>query len=217
MANSVIEGLLSFSRFIIFKVISPKVNTAYFKNFMDFAYSFYEKIAISFEILSNNYLELYDEIVEKEIKMAQITKNSNVLLIGCGSLPATTALIGEKTQANIVSIDYDMKAFQNAKDYFKNSKIKSNIKIVYADGHNYPVKDFDVIFVLYGMKKQKDFLVQLSKKIENNTRIVLRTSQDTLNEFIGGTEFLSKWFVIKDCIHSERIYTTDSYLLMKKK
>ena len=124
MANSVIEGLLSFSRFIIFKVISPKVNTAYFKNFMDSAYSFYEQIAISFEILSNSYLKLYDEIVEKEIKMAQITKNSNVLLIGCGSLPATTALIGEKTQANIVSIDYDQKAFQNAKNYFKNSKIR---------------------------------------------------------------------------------------------
>ncbi len=217
MAKGVIEGFLSFARYIFFEIITPKFNAAYFKNFMDFAYVFFEKIAISFEILSTNYLMFYDELIEKEIKMADISKNSNVLVIGCGSLPATTALISSKTNANIVSIDYDKKAVQNAFKFLKKINPKLNVKTVYADGHSYPIKGFDVIFILYGIKKQKDLLVHLSKKIENNTRVIFRTSQDSLDQIVGGTEFLSKWFEIKDCISSEKIYTSDSYLLMKKK
>ncbi len=217
MNNRAIERLLSFIRYIFFEIISANFNTAYFKNFMDFAYVFFEKIAVSFEILSTYYLMFYDELVEKEVKMAGISKDSNVLVIGCGSLPATTALISFKTNANIVSIDYDQKAVQNASKFFKNLNTKSNVKTIYADGHLYPIKGFDVIFILYGIKKQKEMLKYISKKIENNTRVIFRTSQDLLDQFFGGTEFLSQWFTIKDCISSERIYTSDSYLLMKKK
>jgi len=55
MINKVIERFLSLARYIFFEIISPKFNTAYSKNFMDFAYIFFEKFAVSFEILSSNY------------------------------------------------------------------------------------------------------------------------------------------------------------------
>ena len=94
MFRSIFERFLSFSRFAFFDILSAKFNAAPFKNFMDYFYVIFEKIAYSFRILSSNYLMLYDELIEKEIIMAKITKNSNVLVIGCGSLPVTSILIG---------------------------------------------------------------------------------------------------------------------------
>ena len=114
MVKSISERILSFSRFIFFDIISDKFNAAPFKNFMDYLYVIFEKIAYSFKILSENYLMLYDELIKKEIVMAQITKKTNVLVIGCGSLPVTPILIALKTDADIIGIDYDKKAVDRA-------------------------------------------------------------------------------------------------------
>ena len=120
MTKNIIEKFLSYARFIFYEILSPNFNTASLKSFIDYAYIILEKIAYSFDILSSNYLQLYDELVEKEIKMAQISNKSNILIIGCGSLPATTILISIKTKANIISIDYDKKAIQKANNFIKN-------------------------------------------------------------------------------------------------
>ena len=216
MTKGLIERFLSFARYIFFEVISPKFNAATFKNYVDYSYIIFEKLAYSFEILSSNYLKLYDELIEKEISMAKITDDTNVLVIGCGSLPATTALIGLKIKANIVSIDYDVKAIKKATIFIKNLNPKSNIKIEYADGLAYPIDKFDVIFVLYGVKKQKELLENLSQKIGKSIKIIYRTNQDALDQLVGGTEFLSNLFSIDDSFGSESIYTSVSYLLTKK-
>lgn len=216
MGKNLIEQFLSFTRFIFFDVFSPNFNAAYFKNIMDFSYIIFEKIAYSFEILSSNYLKLYEEIVEKEIKMVKIPQLSNILIIGCGSLPVTPLLIGIKTYSNIVAIDYDKKAIQKATIFIKKYNLKSNIIIEYADGLRYTVKNFDIIFVLYGIKKQKEMLIYLSKNIENNTQIIFRTNHDTLEKKLGGTKFLSNLFEIKDFFNSDNIFTSTSYLLIKK-
>jgi len=217
MAKSVTERFLSFARYIFFERISPKFNAAFFKNFMDYAYIVFEKFAYSFEVLSSNYLKLYYEFVEKEIKMAHISKKSKILVIGCGALPATALLVSIKTNANIVSIDYDPKAIHKASNFIENLKPKPNIKIEYADGLKYPIEKFDVIFVSYGVKRQIEILKHLSKNIDKNTRVIFRTTQDILNQNFGGIKFLSELFVVKDLLSSESIYTCDSYLLAKKK
>lgn len=217
MTNGVIERFLSFAKYIFFEVVSPKFNAATFKNYMDYSYIILEKLAYSFDVLSSNYLKLYEELIEKEIKMAKITNDANILVIGCGSLPATTALIGLKIKANIVSIDYDAKAIKKATIFIKNLNPKSNIKIEYADGLTYPIEKFDVIFVLYGVKKQKKILESLSQKIGKSTKIIYRTNQDALDQLVGGTSFLSNLYCIEDTFSSESIYTSDSYLLTKKK
>jgi precorrin-6B methylase 2 len=159
---------------------------------------------------------LYDELIEKEIVMAQITKNTNVLVIGCGSLPVTPILIGSKTDANIIGIDYDKKAVDRAINFINKHYPRLKIKIEHADGISYPIEKYDVIFVLYGVKNQNEILKNISKKIGDNKHIILRTTQDYLNKKYGGYEKLSEMFKIKDSLGSDSIYTSYSYLLTKK-
>ncbi len=53
----------------------------------------------------------------KEIKMAKITSQDKVLLIGCGILPSETVLIAQQTKARIIGIDNSIKACNIAQSY----------------------------------------------------------------------------------------------------
>jgi 2-polyprenyl-3-methyl-5-hydroxy-6-metoxy-1,4-benzoquinol methylase len=216
MTNGISERFLSFSRFVFFDILSDKFNSAPFKNLMDYAYVIFEKIAYSFEIMSSNYLKLYDELIEKEIKMAHITDKSNILVIGCGALPVTPILIASKTNAGIVGIDYDLKAVKKAKSYIKKNFQSPKLNIEHADGLKYPFERFDVIFVLYGVKNQLQILKNISKNMKNQGLVVFRTTQDVLDKKYKGTTLLSDMFNIKDSLASDSIYTSYSYLLSKK-
>lgn len=217
MSKRVIEKFFSFARRIFFEEVSPKFRVASLKIFMDFAYIIFEKFAYTFEIISSNYLELYNELVEKEIKMAQISSGDSVLVIGCGSLPATSVLIAMKTKANTFSIDCDLKAIRNASRFIRKLHLGNHMNINYADGISYPINNYDVIVVLYGIKQQKEMLKYLSHNMKDNTRVIYRTTQDALDKTVGGTTFLSELFVVKNCVNSEAFYSVDSYLLLKKK
>jgi protein-L-isoaspartate O-methyltransferase len=183
---------------------------------MNYAYIVFEKFACTFEFISKYYLQLYDELVEKEIEMAKITSNDNVLVIGCGSLPATSVLSAIKSKAKTVAIDCDSKAVENACTFIKNFDFENIMEIKYADGLSYPVNNYDVIYVLYGVKQQKEMLEYLARNVNGNTRIVFRTTEDSFKNLVG-KDFLTKYFDIKKSLSSDSMYTADSYLLGKKK
>lgn len=216
MAKRVIERFFSFARWIFFEEFSPKFNAVPFKNFVDFAYVIFEKIAYRFDIISSNYLKMYEEIVEKEIKMANISSEDSILVIGCGSLPVTSTLIAMKTKARIVSIDTDHKAILNATKFIKHNNLENIIKLEHVDGLNYPVEKFDVIYISYGVKQQKEIMIYLANKMKKGARIIFRTVIDAQDETLRSPIDLSKWFLVKNSLKSETIIPAGSYLLLKK-
>jgi len=215
VAKSASERIFSLARRLFFDEISPKFRASSFKGFMDYAYVFFEKFAFTFEIISKYYIQLYDELVEKEIEMANISQEDKVLIIGCGSLPATSVLSVMKSKAKTVAIDCDLKAVENACEFIKNLDCEKIMEIKCADGLTFPVKEYDVIYVLYGVKNQKEMLEHLSKNIDKKTRIIFRTNEDTFNNLVG-KDFLKNLFNVKNSYSSSSMYTVDSYLLEKK-
>jgi precorrin-6B methylase 2 len=216
MLSKIIEKLLSWTQNILFENIGTKFHTNSLKNLMDRLFIFYEKISNKFSIISNNYLKMYQEIVEKEIKMANISSNDTVLIIGCGSLPATSILIAMKTNAKIVSIDKDHGAIKEASQYVKNIGFQKQIKFEQANGLYYPIRKFSVILVLYGVKQIKEILKYLVNNMNDKTRIIFRTITDENGKALGGKIDLSSTFLIKDKSRSRTIGPVDSFLLMKK-
>jgi len=209
--------LFSFVSDIFYREISPKFRADSFKNFMDFAYVIFEKIAVNFECLYQNYLYLYEEIVEKEIKSSNISKNDSVLIIGCGSIPSTSILVSKLSNPKeIISIDFDKNAIKNSINLMHRKSFDKSLKFENADGLNYSVEKFDVIFILYGIKKQRQILEILSSKIKDTSRILFRTTNDALDQYIGGKTVLESMFKVKDSIASINFAGTTSFILMKK-
>jgi precorrin-6B methylase 2 len=216
MPASALERLFSFFQKLIFQQIGNKLPTNALKNFMDFFFILFEKIGCKFPIISDIYLKLYHQIVTQEITMAQISQNDKVLVIGSGSLPATPVLIVQNTHAKTVSIDKDATAVREAAQYIAMHHLESKLTIQYADGLTYPVKDFTVVVILYGVKQPAMILQYLANHIDQHTRVVYRTITDNTGKITDKTIDLSQQYRIINRIHSQTLGSFDSFLLMKK-
>jgi tRNA A58 N-methylase Trm61 len=216
MPTSILERLFSTLQKVIFKQIGKKITTNALKNIMDLFFMLFEKVGCKFEVISEMYLKLYQEIVTKEIAMAQISDQDRVLVIGSGSLPATPAIIAQNTHAQTISIDKDCTAVKEAMQYVTSHHLEQTLSIQYANGLTYPVDQFTVIVVLYGVKQPAELLSQLADHIDQKTRVIYRTITDTHGRIKDKTLDISQHFFIKNQIHSETLGSLDSFLLMKK-
>lgn len=209
--------LFSFFRKFFFEKFSPKFNVSSLKFLMNLFYVYIEKISYHFEILYSNYLLLYDELIDKEIDLAKIKSSDKVLVVGCGSLPATCILVARKTNAKTHGIDIDSIAIKKSTRFIKKIKLENLLDFEIADGVHYDYSTYDVIFALYGINKHRDILINLSKKISQNTRVIYRSAEDVKDKITETGETLSDYFTVKDSIKSDVIYLNRSYLLTVKK
>jgi tRNA A58 N-methylase Trm61 len=216
MSTSKLERLFLVLQNLIFKQIGKKIRTNALKTVMDLFFVMFEKVGCKFDIISEIYMRLYQEIVTKEITVAQISAQDHVLVIGSGSLPATPTLIVRKTHARTISIDKDCKAVKEATQYVKDHHLDDLLSIQYADGLTYPLEQFSIILVLYGVKKPAEMLRHLANSIDQNTKVLYRTITDSEGKIMDKTIDLSEVFYVKDHIHSEALGSFDSFLLMKK-
>lgn len=216
MSNRLLERLFSTIQTIVFKEIGKKITTNALKNIMDLFFIVFEKVGCKFEVISDIYLHLYKEIVSKEVIMAQISSKDRVLVIGSGSLPATPVLIAQNTQAQTTSIDKDCNAVKEAAQYVKNHHLEQILTIECADGTMYPLTQFTIIVVLYGVKKPAEVLRYLGSHINQDTRVIYRTITDSKGTITDKTLDLSAYFHINDRVHSEDLGSFDSFLLTKK-
>jgi precorrin-6B methylase 2 len=201
---------------MFFERISVKFRPRSAKKLIDFLYVIFEKVASKFDIISSNYFKMYQELVDKEIKMAEISKNDKVVVIGCGALPITAILVSLKTKAHVVAIDKDKRAVKEAYNYIKNHHLESSIEIQYADGNVYPLKKFDVIYLTYGLKKKEDIFNYIVNNSKNNSRVIFRTAIGSRGEKRKSITELSKWFLVKDSIKSDTMPPSGTYLLYNK-
>jgi 2-polyprenyl-3-methyl-5-hydroxy-6-metoxy-1,4-benzoquinol methylase len=208
MMSKIINKILSYSRKIFFEKISPKFKKNSLKGIIDFSYVLFEKIAIKFNIISINYLNLYTDLVQKEIKMAGITSSDSIIVIGCGSLPSTTLIISMKTNAKIIAIDKDKKAINQAKIFLSNKNMNSKIELKYANGLDYPLDEFDVIIILYGVKNLEKFFDYMYDNVKTDARIIVRTNNE-MND-----SFFNKFKVGKN-VESKYLGQVKSYLIKK--
>ncbi len=216
MAASMLERLFSILQTLIFEQVGKKITTNALKNIMDLFFIVFEKVGCKFEIISDIYLKLYQEIVAKEVAMAQITSQDRVLVIGSGSLPATPVLIARSTHAQTTTIDKDSHAVKESVEYVKNHHLENILTIECADGFTYPLERFSVIVVLYGVKHPSKMLNQLASRISQNTKVIYRTITDSQGRITDKTLDLSGYFHIKDKVHTETLGSFDSLLLTKK-
>lgn len=207
MSDRITNKILKFSRKVFFEDISPKYRKDLLKGIMDFSYILFEKIAIKFNIISLSYLNLYSDIVDKEIKMAEINLNDKILVIGCGAIPSTSILISKKTNATIIAIDKDFNAIDKAKTFLSNIDY-NEIELEYANGLNYDVNKFNVIFILYGVKNLNEILIYLYKKIKNDTKIIVRLNEEK------NKNIFYKFHILKK-VKSKYLGQVYSYLLKK--
>jgi len=143
--------------------------------------------------------------------MAKVSSKDRVLFIGCGVLPTGPMLLAEETKAKIVTIDNSSKAFKLAKSYIRKKGLSDIIEIDCADGTNYPVENFDVIFIAINVWPIDSVLKHLFSNMKTNARILCKgIKNDVLN--VLEKEELHDKFSVNSVSQNPKTY---SFLLTK--
>lgn len=201
---------------LFFEEVSPKFNETALKNLMDHLYIFFEKVFFRFDIVSTFYLQLYDEITDNEITLARILSTDKILVIGSGSIPATPEHIVKKTGAEVTGIDRDLQAVKRAKQYATQHGLDKKLQMFHADGSEYDVSLFDVIFVSYGIQDEDQLFSLLEKQMSSNARIIYRLPYDPLFTIKSLPPSISTSFNVKGQKSSPSLGSIISLVLVKK-
>lgn len=184
---------------------------------MDRVYIFFEKTFYHFEIVSAFYLQLYDEITNNEIKLAKITSSDKVLVIGSGSIPATAELIVKKTGAEVYGIDRDLAAVSKGKQYATIHGLTSRLHIYHSEGTMFDLSTYDVIFVLYGIKGEKNLFESIADSMNPSARIIFRQPYDQAFNTKNLPMYIQKNFTVTDQMISPSLGSVISLMLNRKK
>jgi|YNPBryantNP2012_1023418.scaffolds.fasta_scaffold14480_1 precorrin-6B methylase 2 len=211
--SGITRGLFRLMHRIVFKEIGSRIRTDALKNLTDLIYSLFEKISFQIPILVSIYMSLYDDAIEKEIKIADIKKDDEVLVIGCGALPATPVLIAKRVNANVTCIDHDITVIKKAEDFIRSMDLSDKVTVKHAEASEYPLDGFSVILIVYGVKKPETVMRHVAEHSDKNTRILLRATINNKNEIsVNIPENLE----VKNKIRLDSLGSVDSLLLTKR-
>ncbi len=197
---------MSTSKLSVFVTNSRRILSCY-------KYNFLELLAVKSNLFHNYLINMRKPVFLKEIDMAEITSKDRILLIGAGIFPSETVLIAETTNAKIVGIDNCKNAVKLAKKYVNKKQLNDKVIIKYADGVDFPIKDFDVIFIAINVYPIDSVLMHLSKNVEKGTKIMCKSIKNDIEEIIKKLK-LEDTFIISKKIENPK---SQSFLLKKIK
>lgn len=184
-------------------------------------------IFIFLEILATKSVFFYELLmrfriptVSKEMEMANISSDDKILLIGCGPFPSTPIILAEKNGNIVHCIDNNQWIIQFAKSYIQKKGLHDLITIEYGNGSNYPVNNFDVIFIAINVWPIKNVLTHVLKNMRDNTRIICKGMNDDIN-FIMKINELTEYGLLTNSkkiplIDLFNFPMTQSFLLKKR-
>jgi len=209
------SGLLTIMQNLIFKNIGEKLKPGSLRRLNALLFVIFEKIAINFDIFIYDYLDIYKGLVRDEIKLANISSNDSILVVGCGAVPSSCILLANETNAKITGIDIDKKAVKKASNLIKKLKLEEKIKVEWGDGTDYPVKGYNIILILFGVKSVNKIFGHLSEHMENNTKIILRSTISFNPEKNKDFLNISKFFKQEKKLLSKSFGSLSLYLFKK--
>jgi len=183
------------------------------KKLMDLFYPPYEKIIVNFLTMADHYIDLYEELVNNEINLANISNSDHILHIGCGALPATSILLVKKVGSSIVAIEKDNKSCRKAIRYliYRGFADKIQIKNKDALSLDCSLETYTVIIISRGVAKTETLLEYIHSNIKPGTRVILRIPSTHGKKY---KNIISNIFLEKGSVTSYG--TTTSVLLLSK-
>lgn len=186
------------------------------KFFFDIIFITSEKIFSKLHKLLPMYIQFYQEFIQNEIELAQITGKHKILDIGSGSIPASCILLAKGTSAKVTGIDKDLESVKRAKKIISRLNLEGQVEIIHANAMDFLMNDFDIIIIANGIYPYEDLLEHVAKNMRDDAIVVFRTYSHHNEELAPKDYFLKKFFIVGQKTFHKRSGSLVSLLLYKK-
>jgi protein-L-isoaspartate O-methyltransferase len=170
-----------------------------------------EILATKMNLFDSLLTKWRNSVISREIQMLNIIPSEKVLHLGCGAFPSATIFIAKKKRTYVVGIDNNYIAMKLAQSYIKKKNLSDLVTIEYGDGTNYPVQDFDIIYIAINVWPIDKVLVHLAQTMKPTARILCKGSYQDINALLKIKEFKSQ-FLVSSTLELPKI---QSFLLVK--
>jgi len=118
----------------------------------------------------------YKDIVQKEIALANITSNDNVLFVGGGICPLTAILLHQETGAKITVIDNDSHCIPKAQATVNCLGLADFIRVIHQDGGNadFSLTEYSIIHFAMQVTPMWHVFSQIERRVVSGTKLLVR-------------------------------------------
>ena len=169
-------------------------------------------LAYRIKLLNKLLADYRGKVILEEIKIAKVSPDSKVLFIGCGLIPSTPIIITKETNAHVTAIEHNSKIVHIADSHINKNGLSNKIKIEIGNGTNYPVEQFDVIFIAINVWPIDMVLKHLSKNMKPKARVMCKGLKNDVTKLLE-SESLLEAFSVEMVLDNP---DTQSFLLVKK-
>jgi len=177
-----------------------------------YKFSIFELFAVKSNFFYKQLTKIRTPYFKNELEVVNIKESDKVLHIGCGICPTHCILIAENTKARVTGIDNSKKAVELARKHIRKLGLNKKINIRLANGNNFPVEEYTVVFIAINVFPIEGVLKNLSNNLKPGTRILCKSIKEEIKDIIETENFKKYFDILKDITNPK----TKSYLLIKK-
>ncbi len=133
-----------------------------------------EKLSVRNSFLIKLYSAQYESVLNREIKLAEMTAKDVILNVGCGAIPFTAIHCALKTGAKIIAIDKDPEVIDKANRTVSDLHLDGLIKIIHSDGKNISYFDYNKVIVALQVTPKQEVFDNLITIALMNTKFLFR-------------------------------------------
>ncbi len=126
------------------------------------------------------YSRPYIKVVEREIRMADITHTDKVINIGCGAIPFTAVILASRTGARVKAVDYDPRAVQCARQCVAAMGLAEQISVYQERGETTEADGFTAAVVALQARPKRAIIDNLRQKGASGIKIIARCPKQSL-------------------------------------
>lgn len=122
------------------------------------------------------YKTFYNDIIENELKLADLENDANIIVVGCGPLPVTVYHLAEKG-FNVTGVDRDPRAIEYSR------KFLDDVEFILDDGRNIDYSSYDAVWIPFHVEPKDDILCKIFREIKIGGKVVYRVPRNHLRFF----------------------------------
>ena len=129
----------------------------------------------------------YQDVIQREIKLANITECDHVLFIGGGVCPCSAILLHQITGAKVTTIDNNVACIKDAKQVIERLGLGDYVQIVCQDGGsaNLSLSEYSVVHFALQVFPMEHVFNQVKQRVSPGTKLLIRRPKRRLNKMYG--------------------------------
>lgn len=126
--------------------------------------------------ITHPYLSRYRRLIEREVRLADVSRRDRVVWMGSGPLPTSSIFLTSLTGCHIDCLDLDSNAVQTSKNIVNLLRLDDKIRVFESRGEEWDLSDYTVVIVGILANPAIDIIHNIIRTGMKDARIVVRST-----------------------------------------